>query len=180
MAGRPSLYTREISDKICEGIANGRTLNQICREPGMPARPTVMAWVLGDVDGISDRYARARDLMLEHWAEEVIDIAEDGTNDWVEKQYKSGVQVVLDREHVSRSDLRINSRRWLLSKLKPEKYGERVTVKNEGNGDVEAEPESVQAERREKWVAKHSNGVSLNGNGAANGKANGNGKTNGH
>lgn len=94
----------------------------------MPARPTIIAWALEDREGFSDRYARARDLQLEHWADEVIDVADDGTNDFMEKKNGDDKDSswVLNSEHVQRSRLRIDSRKWLLSKLKPERYGDKL------------------------------------------------------
>ena len=126
--GRPSLYTEEIAAEICQRIAEGETLNQICRDEHMPARPTVVGWCLENREGFSDRYARARDLQLEHWADEVIDVADDATNDYMEKVNGEDEKSswALNGEHVQRSRLRIDSRKWLLSKLKPERYGDKL------------------------------------------------------
>lgn len=126
--GRPSLYTEEIAAEICQRIGEGETLNQICRDEHMPARPTVVSWVLEDREGFSDRYARARDLQLEHWADEVIDVADDGTNDFMERKNGDDEKSswALNGEHVQRSRLRIDSRKWLLSKLKPQQYGDKL------------------------------------------------------
>jgi len=145
--GRPTKYTRAISDEICLRLASGETLNQICRSEKMPARPTVIRWVLEDRDGFSDRYAEARDLMLEHWADEVVEIADDGTNDWVEREGRNGGTFeAVDHEHVNRSRLRVDTRRWLLSKLKPERYGERLEVnQNVRKAAVSDEPEDTVA-----------------------------------
>jgi hypothetical protein len=80
-----------------------------------------------NIEEFSTEYARARELCYEHWADEIIDVADDGSNDWMERTRRDGsVETVLDREHVSRSELRINARKWLLSKLLPKKFGDRV------------------------------------------------------
>jgi hypothetical protein len=79
-----------------------------------------------DISGFSRQYARARDLRCENWANEIIEIAEDGSNDWVEREVGRGRAIkVVNRESVERFGLRIDARKWLLSKLKPERYGER-------------------------------------------------------
>lgn len=129
-SGRPSLYTEEIAAEICQRIGEGETLNQICRDAHMPSRPTVVTWVLEDREGFSNRYARARDLQLEHWADEVIDVADDATNDFMEKKNGEDKESSwsLNGEHVQRSRLRIDSRKWLLSKLKPQQYGEKLEL----------------------------------------------------
>jgi len=126
-AGRPSLYTAELAAEICRRLAEGQSLREICRDDGMPAESTVRGWSLDNVDGFFALYSRARRLQAEQWADEIIEIAENGRNDWTVRQNKDGTTaVVLDREHVQRSALRVDSRKWLLSKLHPETWGERV------------------------------------------------------
>lgn len=62
-------------------------------------------------------------------AEQLFAIADDGSNDWIEKVAKSGETfTVPDHEHMARSRLRIETRKWYLSKLAPKKYGERVEI----------------------------------------------------
>lgn len=133
--GRPSSWTPEIADEICRRTAEGETLNEICRDDHMPARKTVNEWSIHDYNGFSAIYARAKDDQLEFWAQEIVTIAEDGSNDWQDRQLKNGDSIrVVDREHVERSKLRIDTRKWLLAKLKPRKYGDRVALA----GDPEA------------------------------------------
>lgn len=125
--GGQTLYTRQIADRICQQLSEGMTLNQICRQPGMPARPTVLLWVREDRDGFADRYAQAREMLYDHWADEAIDISDDGTNDFMERQSRDGEsKFVYNREHVDRSKLRVDTRKWMLTKLKPERYGDKI------------------------------------------------------
>jgi hypothetical protein len=71
-------------------------------------------------------------------AEDILDIADDGTNDWVERKRKDGsVDTVVDSEHVQRSKLRIETRLKLLAKWNPKKYGDKQVV-DLGNKDGEA------------------------------------------
>jgi hypothetical protein len=128
--GRPSTYTREVADIICERMRSGHTLRQICRDDDMPGRDTVLKW-RESFEEFAVQYAHARTALHDHWAEEILDIAEDGSNDWVTVERKGGrIETTLDREHVERSKLRIDTRKWLLSKLEPKKYGERLDVTN--------------------------------------------------
>src|SRR6185503_2410404 len=120
-------YSREIADQILSQMAEGMTLREICKQPGMPSAPTVRRWVVADLDGIAERYVRARDAQANHWADEILEIANDGSNDWMQLQTERGnVKTVLDREHVQRSALRIDARKWLLAKLHPQLFGERI------------------------------------------------------
>lgn len=131
--GRPTKYTLKVADEICRRLALGETLNQICRDGHMPARPTVIDWVLQDRDGFSDKYARAREQLYEHWADETVEISDDSANDWMEREYGAGrKERVVDNECVQRSRLRVDTRKWLLSKLLPKKYGDKIDLAHSG------------------------------------------------
>lgn len=114
--GRPTTYSAEIADEICRRLAEGETLSAICRDEGMPARTTFLQWVRDNRDGLSDKYARARELGLEALADELIEIADGGSDDW------------------QRDRLRVDTRKWLLARLLAHRYGDRVTVA----GDADA------------------------------------------
>src|SRR5687768_13754523 len=149
--GRPSEFTQAVANAICAELAAGKSLREICRADGMPAHSTVRGWVIDDREGFAAQYARARELQAEHWADEIIEISDDGTNDWVERKRKDGtVETALDNEHVNRSRLRVDSRKWLLSKLLPKKYGERVTQEISG---PEGGPIPVDDLAMGRWVA---------------------------
>jgi hypothetical protein len=124
--GRPTVMTDAVMLEICARIAGGETLNAVCRDPGLPGKSTVTRH-LGKDSQFQARYAIARDALLEHWADEIIDIADDGTTDYIIKTGRNGHEYeAVDQEHIQRSRLRVDSRKWLLSKLKPETYGDRV------------------------------------------------------
>ena len=92
----------------------------------MPAKSSVMRW-LGEKPECRDQYARARELLTEHWADEILEIADDGATDLVEKTGRNGsTYMAVDQEHIQRSRLRVDARKWLMSKLQPKKYGDRV------------------------------------------------------
>jgi hypothetical protein len=122
-SGRKSTYTRAMADEICRRMSQGETLSQVCRSENVPPKGAVLEWVKDNRHGFADRYARAREAILEHWADEVIDIANDSTRDWIQRKVASGKTIaVLDREHVERSKVRIDVRKWLLARLKPRTY----------------------------------------------------------
>lgn len=123
--GRPSKYTPELAREICERISNGETLRQVCRSEHMPAAPTVRSWVLDNVNGFSEQYARARILLAEHWADETVDIADDNKNDtYVDDNGNERT----NSEVVQRSRLRVDTRKWMLSKVLPKVYGDKLDV----------------------------------------------------
>jgi hypothetical protein len=131
--GRPSVWTGAIAQEICERIGKGETLREICRTEGMPGVQTVYDWIEKD-QSFSVSYARARARGLDAIAEETVRIADDGTNDWMEKNAPDNPGYALNGEHVQRSKLRVETRLKLLAKWDPKRYGERTTVA----GDPEA------------------------------------------
>ena len=97
----------------------------------MPPESTVRNWVTSDTDGFSKRYRDARVLLHDHWADEIVEIADDGSGDaWIDQHGR----VHVNRDIVKRSELRVDTRKWLLSKLHPENYGDRVTAEHVGRG----------------------------------------------
>lgn len=129
------MYSEEEKTKVLDLIAEGLSLRQIEAIDGMPNKSTVISWVASDTE-FHKRYARAKEMQAEVYAEEIIDIADDARNDWMERLDKEekGIGWQLNGEHVQRSRLRIESRKWLMGKLKPKKYGDKVDV-NHGNQD---------------------------------------------
>jgi hypothetical protein len=137
MARRPTSRTPAVEKRIIDGLCDGTPLRALCREDGMPNWRTVYDWIAADAD-LAARIAHARDLGYDAIAEDVLDIADDGTNDYVERKRQDGsLDTVLDSEHVQRSKLRIETRLKLLAKWNPKKYGDKQTV-DVGNKDGES------------------------------------------
>jgi len=132
LTGRPTTYNQATADLICLRMAEGETLRQVCRDKALPARSTVYRW-LSKNPSFSDQYARAREALVEHWADEILDIADDGTTDYVTRIGRNGTEYeAVDQEHIQRSRLRVDARRWLLSKLNPGQYGDHMEVEHTG------------------------------------------------
>ncbi len=142
-AGRPSRYTDALAADLCGRLASGESLRAICRDEAFPAESTVRGWVVDDYNGFSAQYARARDIGLEVMADEILEISDDGSNDWMERFDKDGESNgwKLNGEAVLRSRLRVDSRKWLLSKMAPKKYGDRLQHTGEGGGPIRVRPD---------------------------------------
>lgn len=127
--GRPTDYCEDLVTAICKRISAGDSLRTICEEEDFPARSTVFYW-LSKYDEFSDQYARAcRDRTNFH-ADEILEIADDGSNDWMERTNSEGECIgwSVNGEAVQRSKLRIESRKWLMEKLEPKKYGNKLEL----------------------------------------------------
>ncbi len=131
-SGRKTKYTKELADEICAKISVGASLSEICRQDHMPHATAVRGWVIKDREGFAQRYGDACLQRAWYWAEEMVEIADDGSNDYIERHTKDGSVIVLDNEHVQRSRLRLDTRKWLLSKLIPKTYGEKTTLEHQG------------------------------------------------
>lgn len=115
--GRPSDFTPEIANAICEALIEGKSLRAICKADGMPSASTVCRW-LGQNAEFREQYAHARDAQADTIADETLAIADDEELDPQDKR------------------VRIDTRKWLAGKLKPKRYGDKLQV----GGDEEAGP----------------------------------------
>jgi hypothetical protein len=145
-----SIYTQEIADEILVRLAEGESLRAICRDLHMPDKATVLRWLQSNEE-FRDQYARARELQAEGQADELLDIADDGTNDWVNRETRDGGTIrVLDGEHVQRSKLRVDARKWIAARLLPKRYGDRIAHEHSGSGGG---PIEITTEHRSKLIA---------------------------
>jgi len=107
--GRPSLYSNELVDRICEWISEGKSLRSFCRIEGNPGFQTVLDW-LNDDDKLyfRSKYARAREIQAEVMADELLEIADDTKPDQLK---------------LAHDKMKIETRQWIAAKLLPKKYG---------------------------------------------------------
>lgn len=141
--GRPSAYSPQTATIICERLAKGESLRAITADDDMPAQSSVFRWLEAN-SAFREQYARAREAQADFYAEEIIAISDDGTNDWMarrsEAEKGAGIESgwVLNGEHVQRSRLRVDARKWFASKVAPKKYGDKIeaTLGGEVKHDV--------------------------------------------
>lgn len=131
--GRPSTYAPEVADAICERLATGESLRSICRDDSMPAMSTVFKW-LTQQDAFAEQYAHAREEQAESLADEIVAISDEA--DVAVKHEGEEVKLALDATAVARNRLRVDARKWVASKLKPKKYGEKVELGHSGSVSV--------------------------------------------
>ncbi len=125
--GRPSKFTEELANKICRAIATSTDgLRKMCaKNPDFPCTDTLMQWRF-DYPSFSEQYADAKRIQAELLVEEILEISDEGTNDYIEDE--NGMRR-LNTENIQRSRLRVDTRKWHASKLLPKVYGDKNEVK---------------------------------------------------
>lgn len=109
--GRPRIFSEELAQTICERIANGESLRQVCQDENLPCRETVYSWIRSNSEFL-DQYAQAKEWQRDLLLDEIIELADKAT------PTAQGVQL---------AKLRIDVRKWLISRLEPKKYGKQAT-----------------------------------------------------
>lgn len=129
--GRPSGYSAALAEKICGMVREGTSLRRLSQMAQFPTKTTICRW-LQDNEDFRDRYARAMKVRIEMEADALLDISDDGSNDWMmtDKGYQ------FNGEHFQRSKLRVETRKFIAIKLLPEKYGEKVDHKHGGGFNI--------------------------------------------
>lgn len=158
-------YSQEIGDKICQRIAEGESLRAICQEQEFPSREMIYRWLREGVKddappelkAFCDQYARAREDQAETYAEQVIEIADNASDDIGE-----GARPVIRQHVINRARLMIDTRKWAAGKLYPKKYGERVHQEHSGSVEIMEEGERL---RRIEALLKEA-GLAPQGDGA--------------
>ncbi|MBB4297243.1 hypothetical protein GGI55_001770 [Rhizobium leguminosarum] len=149
MTGRPTKFTHSLASIICERIAGGESLRSICRDEAMPAKSTVLAWLADDEkSAFRTKYAQAREIQADGFVDEMVEIADDGSNDWMERNFGEETRWVENGEVLRRSQLRISTRQWIAEKLKPKKYGAKVELEHGVTGEVSQLLEAINGKTR--------------------------------
>ncbi|WP_439287564.1 terminase small subunit [Lonepinella sp. BR2904] len=125
--GRPSSFVKEVADDICMLLSQGESLRKICDRPSMPNARTVHRWILEN-DEFCQQYAHAREMQAETLLEEILEISDCASV-----------------EDVQVAKLRVDARKWYITKVAPKKYGDRVTQEHSG---VDGRP--IQIEQKNK------------------------------
>lgn len=119
--GRPTEYTPQLAAEICDTIAsNSKGIKRLCNDNShWPNKDTIFTW-LKNYPEFSDQYAQAKRCQIETFIDEILEIADDTSQDFVvNEQGTTGC----NHEYIARSRLRIDTRKWLAAKLVPKIYG---------------------------------------------------------
>lgn len=133
--GRPSSCTPELVDEICARLTAGEALNQMCKDPGYPSINSVLRWVREDRFGFYSKYTAAREIGMDIMLEDIVEISNE-TDVQLRQLDEAGNPVVmhLNADVIARNRLRVEARKWYLSKVAPKRFGDRVTQELVGEG----------------------------------------------
>lgn len=124
-------FTQDIADAICAELAEGKSLRNAAEATGISA-----AAVLGWKDSIpefGEQYARARQTGYQLLADEILDISDDGLNDTYTDE---DGHTKTNQDVIARSRLRVDSRKWMLSKMLPKVYGDKITHQGDAENPI--------------------------------------------
>lgn len=113
--GRPTTFTQQLADQICERIANGETLRAVCRDIQL-APSTVIEWTMNN-KAFSEQYAQARQKQADSYADMILDEAFNSHDAQIGR-------------------LRVDALKWVASKLAPKRYGDKVEVEQTGTQKI--------------------------------------------
>jgi hypothetical protein len=130
---RPTRYAADIADCILDELCDGRTLEAVCGDPGMPTPTAVRLWVKQDRDGFATRYQTARWIGCDTLGDQMISIA-DGRDDWITRRGADGAtETILDPDRIRRRWLQVKVRYWQLSRMLRHVDGDRFAKREPGS-----------------------------------------------
>lgn len=121
--GRPSTFDEAKAKAICDMIVDGTSLRSACASVGLPPS-TFLRWC-DDHPELGEQYAKHRRLQAELLAAELLEIADDKSNDVIVTE---DGRKIANTEFISRSRLRVDTRKWILSKMLPKVYGDKLAI----------------------------------------------------
>lgn len=131
--GRPSSFTQELADEICDRIAKGETLRTIIKDSHMPERKTIYSWLEAN-ESFQHQYAQARSQQADNYFEQIVDEAFTSHDAQIGR-------------------LRVDALKWVASKMQPKKYGDKLEIETKGDSNIaiqfsipERKPEQIELE----------------------------------
>jgi len=113
--GRPTILTDRLIDELCQRLSQGVSMRSVCRDDDMPCMATIWRW-LRENDNFAKRYTAAKQESADAMIEDILAISDQDD----------------EEESTNRSRLRVDTRKWIAAKLRPEKYSEKLDLTPSG------------------------------------------------
>ncbi len=138
--GKPATkYTPELARRICARLIGGDSLSKICKEAEFPNKDTVINWLADPArDDFREFYYYARQMQAHGYIDDIVDIADDTSNDW-EPVYNSDGELIDTKpntEAIQRSRVRIDTRKWIAIRMLPRIYGDKFLHEHDATGEL--------------------------------------------
>ena len=127
--GRPTAYTHELAEAICQRLAGGESLRSICRGEEMPALSTVLLWVVENRENFSEQYERARGAQGMAYGDYVAEVAEDVREGGIDPQ---SAKVMID------------AYKWSAERMAPKKYGQKQEIDHRSGDGSMSPPKTLE------------------------------------
>jgi hypothetical protein len=127
MTGRPSIFTQELADLICERLSLGESLRTICLDDALPSTSTICRWLADDEKvTFREQYVCAREAQADVLADEILQIADTPQEGTTIIDKPTGREVKTG-DMIEHRRLQVDARKWYASKVAPKKYGDKIT-----------------------------------------------------
>lgn len=117
---------------ICAEVADGKSMRTIVKSDTMPAMSTVFKW-LREITAFSEQYAKAKQEAADAMAEDILEITDTPMLGEIVTVKADGSREVRKEDMLGHRRLQVDSRKWIMSKLLPKKYGDKVDVTTGGD-----------------------------------------------
>lgn len=150
----PRKFSELLAARVCEMVAQGKSLKEICKLDGMPSRETIMRWVMfpdeESMPGFSQRFKEARQIGWMLMGEDILDISDDSSKDRIKKQVidKYGNVRIIEFDNPNnlvRAKLQVETRKWMLQRLLPAVFGDKIAVTHGISEDLAARLDAARA-----------------------------------
>jgi hypothetical protein len=124
-------FSQELADRLCQELSEGKSLRAVCAQDGMPVPATVLNWTEKHPE-FGEQYARARELGYQLLADEIVDIADTPVIGVETKIKQDGTRETTEGDMLGHRRLQVDTRKWMLSKMLPKIYGDKLTNEHTG------------------------------------------------
>ena len=129
MAKATVRFSKKCFEAMLERIEKGESILAICRDSAMPHASTFYRWLQRE-PGLVERYRLSREIQADLIFAEILDIADDRESDWLAAA-DPAKPARANTDHIQRAKLRIDTRKWLVAKLAPKKYGDKLALEHD-------------------------------------------------
>jgi len=125
-------FNQDTADSVCIALEDGASLRKAAESVGESAR-TILNWTRSNPEFLT-QYTRAREIGYLQLADAILNISDESD---VEVKYDGEeTRLELSATAVARNRLRVDTRKWMLSKMLPKIYGDKLELSGDQNNPI--------------------------------------------